>query len=196
VYGATPPVATKSCTYAPPVYPESSGKAPVVGHAAWAHLIANVDALAACTVNACVTALAGAYVAFPAWLAVIEHVPAAISVTVLPATVHTEGVFEAKLTASPELAVAAIVNGGAPSVWFANAPNAMVCAASDAPPTVTVLGPPMPTVNTTVGETVSLSALILVMATEYDSPAVAAAGTVKLAVPSVTVPVNSGLTPV
>jgi hypothetical protein len=47
---------------------------------------------------------------FPGWLAVIEHVPAATTVTTAPATVQTEIVVEAKLTASPELAEAASVS--------------------------------------------------------------------------------------
>jgi hypothetical protein len=54
------------------------------------------------------------------------QVPTAASVTVDPATVHTEEVSDAKLTASPEDAVALIVNGAAPSVWFANPPNVIV----------------------------------------------------------------------
>jgi hypothetical protein len=37
-------------------------------------------------------------------------------------------VSDAKLTGSPEEAVAAMVNGAAPSVWFGSAPKAMVCA--------------------------------------------------------------------
>ena len=42
-------------------------------------------------------------------MARIEQVPAATSVTELPATVQTAAVVEAKLTGSPELAVALIV---------------------------------------------------------------------------------------
>jgi hypothetical protein len=47
-------------------------------------------------------------VALPAWLAVIEQEPPATIVTVLPETVQTGVVVETKLTASPELAVAAM----------------------------------------------------------------------------------------
>jgi hypothetical protein len=54
--------------------------------------------------------------ASPAWLAVIEQVPAVSSVTVDPATVHTAGVVDAKVTARPEVAVAVTVNGGPPKV--------------------------------------------------------------------------------
>ena len=42
------------------------------------------------------------------------HVPAAISVTVVPDTVQTAGVVDAKVTGRPELAVALVVNGAAP----------------------------------------------------------------------------------
>jgi hypothetical protein len=42
----------------------------------------------------------------PAWDAVIEHVPVATNVAVVPFTVQTVVVVDAKLTASPEVAVA------------------------------------------------------------------------------------------
>jgi phage tail protein X len=74
-----------------------------------------------------VTGAAAAKVELPVWLAVMEHVPAARTVTVLPATVQTEGVFEAKVTANPELAVALTLNGATPSVTLLNAPKAIVC---------------------------------------------------------------------
>jgi hypothetical protein len=64
---------------------------------------------------------------------VIEHVPAARIVTVLPETVQTEGVVEAKVTANPELAVALTLNGATPSVTLLNEPNEMVCAAAKTP---------------------------------------------------------------
>ena len=63
----------------------------------------------------------------PAWLAVIEQGPPATIVTVLPATVQTEVVVEAKLTARPELAVALTANGDTPKLTSLGAPNAMVC---------------------------------------------------------------------
>ena len=44
------------------------------------------------------------------------QVPVATNVTVLPLTVHTGVVSEAKLTGRPEDAVALTVNGGAPNV--------------------------------------------------------------------------------
>ena len=47
--------------------------------------------------------------------------------TVLPATVQTDVVVEAKLTASPELAVAVTVNGDTPYVTLLSAPKVMVC---------------------------------------------------------------------
>jgi hypothetical protein len=65
--------------------------------------------------------------ALPAWLAVIEHVPTATIVTVLPDTVQTDAVVEVKLTGKPELAVAVIANGATPSVTLLNAANVIVC---------------------------------------------------------------------
>ena len=56
------------------------------------------------------------------------QVPAASSVTCVPLTAQTAGVKETKLTGRLEVAVALIVNGAAPSVWFASAPKAMVWA--------------------------------------------------------------------
>ena len=50
----------------------------------------------------------------PAWVAVIVQVPISSSVTVEPDTVQTDEVVEAKLTASPDEAVAVTVNGAAP----------------------------------------------------------------------------------
>jgi hypothetical protein len=66
------------------------------------------------TVKLCVTVAAAAYVALPAWPATIMHVPPETIVTVLPATVQTSGVMEAKVTARPELAVALIAYGATP----------------------------------------------------------------------------------
>jgi hypothetical protein len=54
------------------------------------------------------------------------HVPTAASVTVVPDTVHTDVVCEAKLTASPELAVALTVKGAVPIGSFASVPKAIV----------------------------------------------------------------------
>jgi hypothetical protein len=68
--------------------------------------------------------------ALPAWLAAIEQEPSARTVTVLPATVQTEVVVEAKLTANPELAVAPIVNGATPKLTLLSAPNVIVCDAA------------------------------------------------------------------
>jgi hypothetical protein len=67
--------------------------------------------------------------AFPAWLAVMEHVPAAMIVTVLPATVQTPVVVEVKVIARPELAVALALNGDTPRLTLRNPANAIVCAA-------------------------------------------------------------------
>jgi hypothetical protein len=66
----------------------------------------------------------------PAWLAVIEHEPPATIVTVLPATVQTEVVVEAKSTARAELAVAVTANGDTPYVTPLSAPKVIVCVAA------------------------------------------------------------------
>jgi hypothetical protein len=57
----------------------------------------------------------------------MEQVPGATTVTILPNTVQTDGVVELKLTASPELSVAVIANGAAPSTTLLNEPNVIVC---------------------------------------------------------------------
>ena len=63
----------------------------------------------------------------PGWLAVIEQVPAVTIVTVEPDTVQTALVFDAKVTGSPELAVAVSVNGATPSVTVVSGPKVIVC---------------------------------------------------------------------
>jgi hypothetical protein len=67
--------------------------------------------------------------ALPAWLAVIEQLPTATSVIVFPATVQTAGVVDAKLTGSPELAVAVSVMGVALKPVLPRGANAIVCEA-------------------------------------------------------------------
>jgi hypothetical protein len=54
----------------------------------------------------CVTCGAMAYVASPDWSAAMTHVPAATTVTNVPAMVQTAVVVETKFTGRPELAVA------------------------------------------------------------------------------------------
>ena len=73
------------------------------------------------------TGVAGAYVKFPAWLAVIEHVPSVNSVTVAPDTVQTVRLLEANVTANPELTVAVKTNGAAPKVCPLGFVNVIVC---------------------------------------------------------------------
>jgi hypothetical protein len=62
--------------------------------------------VAASTVKLLVTGAAAAYVLLPACEAVIEQVPTAMNVAVVPLTVQVCGVSDAKATGSPELAVA------------------------------------------------------------------------------------------
>ena len=79
--------------------------------------------------NEFVTGVAAANPALPAWLAVILHVPAATSVTVLPLTVQMLAVFDVKLTARPELALATSAGAAVPRVWLPGAAKLMACAA-------------------------------------------------------------------
>ena len=64
--------------------------------------------------------------AFPAWLAVIEHVPTATIATVVPDTVQTGIVFDANVTVSPELALAEIGNAATPNATLPRALNEIV----------------------------------------------------------------------
>ena len=74
-----------------------------------------------------ITGVAAAKLALPACVAVIEQEPGATSVTVLPETVQTPTVVEAKSTGSPELAVAARANGAAPMATLPGATKLIVC---------------------------------------------------------------------
>ena len=60
------------------------------------------------------------------------QVPTATSVSVVPLTVQVLGVVDAKLTAKPELAVAASAGGAVPSVWLPGDVKVMVCAINGA----------------------------------------------------------------
>ena len=66
--------------------------------------------------------------ASPAWLAAAVQVPALSSVKVLPLTVQTAVVSDAKDTAKPELAVAAKGAAGVPSVWLPGEGKSSACA--------------------------------------------------------------------
>jgi hypothetical protein len=84
-----------------------------------------------CTVKLCVTGGAAPKDASPGCETVMEHVPTPMMVTVVPAIVQTAGVVDAKLTASPEVAVAVRVNGATTKVTSLNAPNVVVLDADD-----------------------------------------------------------------
>ena len=62
----------------------------------------------------------------PAWLAVIEQVPAPASVTRFPATVQTPVVVEAKLTGRPDDADASSVTFPEPNATLPRALNVIV----------------------------------------------------------------------
>ena len=72
------------------------------------------------------TSSAACQLVSPPWEAVIEQVPMVWRVTVVPATVQTGRVVEAKLTARPEEAVAPMVNGGSLRALPASGPKVMV----------------------------------------------------------------------
>ena len=83
---------------------------------------------AATTWKTCDTVGAARYALLPAWLALMLQLPTATNVSVLPLTVHTLGVVEAKLTARPELALATSAGGMVPRVWLPGEAKVMVCA--------------------------------------------------------------------
>src|SRR5207248_10782722 len=66
------------------------------------------------TVKLWLTFGAARYCAFPDCAAWIVHVPAAMSVTMLPLTAHTAVVVDENVTARPEDVVALTANGGSP----------------------------------------------------------------------------------
>ena len=76
----------------------------------------------------------------PAWLASTVQAPGATKVSVVPLTVQTLAVVEAKETGKPELAVAESAGGALPTVGLLGAANVtvMVCANKGAGATVTV----------------------------------------------------------
>ena len=93
---------------------------------------------ACCTVKLRSTKAAAAKVPLPAWLAVTEQLPALTKVTVVPLTVQTLGVVEAKATARPEVDVADKAAGTWPQVALPGAVKVMVCAVKGAAATVKV----------------------------------------------------------
>jgi len=84
------------------------------------------EVFARLTLKLRVTGVAALKFEFPAWLAVIEHVPALSSITSEPAFVQTASVVDANETGRPELACAAIGNGETPRIWLGIASNAIV----------------------------------------------------------------------
>jgi hypothetical protein len=74
-----------------------------------------IDCCAWVTMKLWITGAAAAKFGFPAWSAAMVQVPTAARATVTPETVQTVVVDDAKLTASPEEAVALTVIGGVPN---------------------------------------------------------------------------------
>ena len=64
----------------------------------------------------------------PGWVAAIPQVPPVSKVTVFAETLQTEGVVEAKMTGSPDEAVALRANGAEPKVEAGRTEKLMVCA--------------------------------------------------------------------
>jgi len=87
------------------------------------------EGFAVFTVKLCVTDGAALKLTLPAWLAVIEQVPALSSVTSTEAFVQTEGVVEVKIIGRRELAWAAIGKGEIPKIRLGTASNVIVCEA-------------------------------------------------------------------
>ena len=83
------------------------------------------------TVKLRLTFGAAAYVELPACDAWIVQVPGATMVTVFPPVVQTLVVSEAKVTGSPDVAVAESANRATPKVTFAMAANVIVCVPAD-----------------------------------------------------------------
>jgi hypothetical protein len=82
--------------------------------------------LPAVTAKPWLTGVAAPQFVLPPCVAWMVQVPTATSVTVVPDTVQTDEVVEAKLTANPELAVALTAKGAAPNAWLDSAPNVIV----------------------------------------------------------------------
>jgi len=87
--------------------------------------------LALFTEKLCATCGAALYVAFPAWSALIVHVPTARTVTLVPETLQVPGVAVVKATARLELAEAEIAKGASPKFLFASALKVIVWLAFD-----------------------------------------------------------------
>ena len=85
---------------------------------------------AAATEKLRTTGVAAAYTALPGWLAVMLQVPTASRVRLLPLTLHTAGVVDARLTARPALELATRAGGALPRVWLPGAAKLKVCVAA------------------------------------------------------------------
>jgi len=101
-----------------------------VGEAIVAVPITGAPGATALTANVWLTCAAGRWLASPAWSAVIVQVPAVRKANApVGVTVHTDGVAEAKLTGSPESAVADSV-GVVPKSCAPGLANVMTCVAA------------------------------------------------------------------
>lgn len=107
----------------------ASGATPKVWLPGEANVMACEVSGAVPTVKLCVTPVAAATLALPAWLADSVHRPADTSVSVLPLTLHTAGVLDTKVTGRLELELNTSAGGGVPSVWLPGELKLMVWAA-------------------------------------------------------------------
>ena len=114
-------------TVRPDVAVALSATVPVAGNGRFPSAPNVIVWLAGVTWKLWSTGVAAANPEPPPCFASMVHLPPATRVTVLPDTVQTEVVSDAKLTASPDVAVALTANGAVPMTRFASAPNVIVC---------------------------------------------------------------------
>src|SRR5260370_172402 len=107
--------------------PNETGIEVVVGVPAKLTLVNCTTLAAGISWTDCETGVAAAQLALPPCVAWMVHVPPWTMVTVFPDTVQTGSVWLLKLTVSPEDAVALMVNGASPKVWFGIGGKLMVC---------------------------------------------------------------------
>lgn len=120
-----------SCTDSPEVAvaTRGGGVVPSVCAPGDTKLIVCADKGAEPTVKLRVTTAAAATLALPAWVAVMVQPPVDTSVSVVPLTVQTASVDEAKVTGNPALELATRAGGEVPNVWLPGELKVMVWAA-------------------------------------------------------------------
>lgn len=116
---------------------DEATKAGVAVPKAWLPGVTKVmDCAAGTTVKLRATMAAAAKVVLPGWLAVTEQLPALSKVTVVPLTLQTLGVVDAKDTARPDVDVAVNAGAATPQLALAGVAKVMDCAVKGAAATV------------------------------------------------------------